>query len=212
MEYASEMVIKANLLGMKITEVPTTLSRDGRSRSPHLRPWRDGWRHLRFMLLFSPRWLLIYPGLVISILGLMLFTTLLNGSIRVGDVYFDIHTLVFAGMMTLVGYMFLLFGLLTRLIGINQGLLPPKNMLERLRGKPILEIGSLLGVVLIITGFFYGIDAILEWGNTRFGTLNPTVMMRTVMLSAMTTMFGFITLIFSILFGFVVLPTDRGNR
>jgi glycosyltransferase involved in cell wall biosynthesis len=212
MEYASEMVIKANLLGMKITEVPTTLSRDGRSRSPHLRPWRDGWRHLRFMLLFSPRWLLVYPGLVISILGLMLFTTLLSGSIRIGSVYFDIHTLVFAGMMTLVGYMFLLFGLLTRLIGINQGLLPPKNMLERLRGKPILEIGSLLGVVLIITGFFYGIDAILEWGNTRFGTLNPTVMMRTVMLSAMTTMFGFITLIFSILFGFVVLPTDRGNR
>ena len=212
MEYASEMVIKATLLGMKIAEAPTTLSKDGRSRPPHLRPWRDGWRHLRFMLLFSPRWLFIYPGLAISMLGLAFFFLLLRGPIQIGGVYLDIHTMVFAGAMTLVGYMLLLFGLITRIIGINQGLLPPKQILNDLRGKPILEAGSVLGVILILTGLFYGVSAIVEWGGAHFGALDPTVTMRTVLLSAMSMMFGFITLIFSIIFGFIVMPTDRGNR
>lgn len=212
MEYASEIVIKATLLGMKIAEVPTSLSKDGRSRPPHLRPWRDGWRHLRFMLLFSPRWLFIYPGLVISTLGLALFFLLLQGPIQIGGVYLDIHTMVFAGAMTLVGYMLLLFGLIARIIGINQDLLPPKQALDYLRGKPILETGSLLGGILIMTGLFYGVTAITEWGSANFGSLDPTVTMRTVLLSAMTMMFGFITLIFSIIFGFIVMPTDRRNR
>lgn len=212
MEYASEIVIKATLLGMKIAEVPTTLSKDGRSRSPHLRPWRDGWRHLRFMLLFSPRWLFIYPGLVISALGLALFFLLLQGPVQISGVYLDIHTMVFAGVMTMVGYMLLLFGLIARIIGINQDLLPPKQALDYLRGKPILETGSLLGGILIMTGLFYGVTAITEWGSAHFGSLDPTVMMRTVLLSAMTMMFGFITLIFSIIFGFIVMPTDRRNR
>ncbi len=211
MEYASEIVIKATLLGMKIAEVPTTLSKDGRSRPPHLRPWRDGWRHLRFMLLFSPRWLFIYPGLIISALGLALFFLLLQGPIKISGVYLDIHTMVFAGAMTLVGYMLLLFGLIARIIGINQDLLPPKQALDYLRGKPILETGSLLGGILIMTGLFYGVTAITEWGSAYFGSLDPTVTMRTVLLSAMTMMFGFITLIFSIIFGFIVMPTDRRN-
>ncbi|MDS4028031.1 MAG: glycosyltransferase family 2 protein [Candidatus Contendobacter sp.] len=212
MEYASEMVIKAALLNLRITEVPTTLSKDGRSRPPHLRPWRDGWRHLRFMLLFSPRWLFIYPGFTISIFGLALFFLLLPGPIRVGDLYLDIHTMVFAGAITLVGYMLLLFGLITRIIGINQNLLPSKQMLAGLRGKPILEAGSMLGAILILTGLFYGISAIVEWGSAHFGALDPTVTMRTVLLSATSMIVGFITLIFSIIFGFIVMPTDRGNR
>ena len=209
MEYASEMVIKAGLLSMRIAEVPTILSKDGRSRPPHLRPWRDGWRHLRFMLLFSPRWLFIYPGLAISMLGLALFILLLQGPIHIGDVYLDIHTMVFAGAMTLVGYMLLLFGLITRIIGINQALLPTKRMFNSLRSKPILEAGSLLGVILILTGLCYGVSAIIEWGGAHFGALDPTVMMRTVLLSAMSVIFGFITLIFSLIFGFIVMPTDR---
>ena len=209
MEYASEMVIKATLLGMKIAEVPTTLSKDGRSRPPHLRPWRDGWRHLRFMLLFSPRWLFIYPGLTITSLGLAIFLLLLQGPIKIDGVYLDIHTMVFASAMTLIGYMLLLFGLITRVIGINQGLLPSKQIFNYLRGKPILEIGSLLGSLLIMTGLYYGITAIIRWGSTHFGSLDPTVMMRTVIISAMSMILGFITLIFSIIFGFIVIPTDR---
>lgn len=211
MEYASEMVIKAALLEMRIAEVPTTLSKDGRSRPPHLRPWRDGWRHLRFMLLFSPRWLFIYPGIAISLLGLTLFILLLKGPIQINKVYFDIHTMVFAGITTLIGYMLLVFGSITRIIGISLGLLPPKRILDYLSGKPILEIGSLLGVISMLTGFFYGITAIIEWGSTHFGTLDPTITMRTVLLSAMSILFGFITLIFSIIFGFIAIPTDHGN-
>jgi glycosyltransferase involved in cell wall biosynthesis len=161
MEYASEMVIKAALLGMQIAEVPTTLSKDGRSRPPHLRPWRDGWRHLRFMLLFSPRWLFIYPGIAISLLGLVLFILLLKGPIQINKVYFDIHTMVFAGITTLIGYMLLVFGSITRIIGISLGLLPPKRILDYLSGKPILEIGSLLGVISMLTGFFL-------WDNSDY--------------------------------------------
>ncbi len=209
MEYASEMVIKAALLDMKIAEVPTTLSKDGRSRAPHLRPWRDGWRHLRFMLLFSPRWLFIYPGSVVLVLGLILFFMLLQGPVRINDIHLDIHSMVFAGAMTLTGYMLVLFGLITRLIGMNQGFLPQKDILNYLRAKPVLEIGSLLGCLLIITGFFYGITAIIEWGGTHFGALDPMVTMRTVLLSVMSILLGFITLIFSIIFGFIVMPTNR---
>lgn len=209
MEYASEMVIKAALLGMKIAEVPTTLSKDGRSRAPHLRPWRDGWRHLRFMLLFSPRWLFVYPGLVILILGLILFFILFQGPVRINNIHLDIHSMVFAGAMTLTGYMLVLFGLITRLIGMNQGLLPQKNILNYLRAKPVLETGSLLGVLLIILGLFYGVTAIIEWGSAHFGALDPMVTMRTVLLSVMSILFGFITLIFSIIFGFIVMPTNR---
>ncbi|HPF59040.1 MAG TPA: glycosyltransferase family 2 protein [Candidatus Competibacteraceae bacterium] len=209
MEYASEMVIKAALLGMKITEVPTTLSKDGRSRPPHLRPWRDGWRHLRFMLLFSPRWLFIYPGSIVLILGLMLFFLLFQGPVRINDIQLDIHSMVFAGAMTLIGYMLLLFGFITRLIGINQGLLPPKHIFDYLRAKPVLEIGSLLGSLLIVIGLFYGVTAIIEWGSAHFGALDPMVTMRTVLLSVMSILFGFISLVFSIIFAFIVMPTNR---
>jgi hypothetical protein len=117
--------------------------------------------------------------------------------------------MVFAGTMTLTGYMLVLFGLITRLIGMNQGFLPQKDILNYLRAKPVLEIGSLLGCLLIITGFFYGITAIIEWGGTHFGALDPMVTMRTVLLSVMSILLGFITLIFSIIFGFIVMPTNR---
>ena len=211
MEYASEMVIKAALLGLKMTEVPTILSKDGRSRSPHLRPWRDGWRHLRFMLLFSPRWLFLYPGAFIFTLGLVSFFLLLQGPIKVDNIYLDIHTMVFAGVMIIVGYMSILFGLIIRIIGVNQALLPSKKIFDDLRKKPILEVGCLIGGCLVFLGIYYGITAIIEWSNTNFTILNATFTMRTVLLSAMTIIFGFITLIFSIIFGFIVMPTDCRN-
>lgn len=211
MEYASEMVIKAALLGLKMTEVPTILSKDGRSRSPHLRPWRDGWRHLRFMLLFSPRWLFFYPGAFIFTLGLVSFFLLLQGPIRIDKIYLDIHTMVFAGVMIIVGYMSILFGLIIRIIGVNQALLPSKKIFDDLRKKPILEVGCLIGVCLVVLGIYYGITAIIEWSNANFTILNATFTMRTVLLSAMIIIFGFITLVFSIIFGFIVMPTDCRN-
>ena len=115
MEFASEMVIKATLRSLRIAEVPVTLHPDGRSRPPHLKPWRDGWRHLRFMLLFSPRWLFTWPGLALLVIGLALAVPLSIGPIRIGQVQFDTNTLLVAGMMTIVGFQVLFFGLFTKL-------------------------------------------------------------------------------------------------
>src|SRR5438128_8963799 len=109
MEFASEMVIKASLQGMKIAEVPVTLSPDGRSRAPHLRTWRDGWRHLRFMLLYSPRWLFLYPGGLLMILGLATMFWLLPGPRVIGGVTFDVHTLLDAAMPIIIGFQSILF-------------------------------------------------------------------------------------------------------
>ena len=123
MEYASEMVIKANLFGMRIAEVPTTLSKDGRSRPPHLRPWRDGWRHLRFMLLFSPRWLFLIPGITLFIISLISYLALLSGPVKLGKLVFDLHTLFFAESGLVLGFLAVSFGVVIRMFGIREGLL-----------------------------------------------------------------------------------------
>src|SRR5207302_7526235 len=125
MEFASEMVIKASLQRMRIAEVPVTLSPDGRSRPPHLRTWRDGWRHLRFMLLFSPRWLFLYPGLALFVVGAGLSLLILPGPVRVGEVRLDIHTLLVAGFLALLGYQLVLFALFTKFFAIRVGFHPP---------------------------------------------------------------------------------------
>src|SRR5207249_154257 len=118
MEFASEMVVKATLHKLHIAEVPTTLSPDGRSRPPHLRTWRDGWRHLRFMLLFSPRWLFLYPGLILFAVGAVLSLVLLPGPVVVAGVRLDIHTLLVAGFLALLGYQLVLFALFTKFFAI----------------------------------------------------------------------------------------------
>jgi hypothetical protein len=109
MEFASEMVVKATLFKMRITEVPTTLSPDGRSRPPHLRTWRDGWRHLRFLFLYSPRWLFLYPGIALCALGIVVSALLLPGPRMIGRVGFDVHTLLFAAMAILIGFQSVVF-------------------------------------------------------------------------------------------------------
>src|SRR5471032_5927 len=125
MEFASEMVIKASLKGMRITEVAVILRPDGRSRPPHLRTWRDGWRHLRFMLLFSPRWLFLYPGLALFAVGVILSAVLLGGPLQVGGLRLDIHTLLVAGFLSLLGYQLVLFALFTKIFAIRAGFHPP---------------------------------------------------------------------------------------
>jgi glycosyltransferase involved in cell wall biosynthesis len=142
MEFASEMVIKANLLQMKIAEVATTLSKDGRSRPPHLRPWRDGWRHLRFMLLFSPRWLFLIPGSVLFLISMVSYAALLSGPVKLGSVTFDVHTLFFAEAGLVLGFLAAILGVVIRMFGIREGLLQEHSLLERLRVSPILEVGG----------------------------------------------------------------------
>ncbi|HEX7262581.1 MAG TPA: glycosyltransferase family 2 protein [Candidatus Dormibacteraeota bacterium] len=180
MEFASEMVIKAALKGMRITEVPVVLHPDGRSRAPHLRTWRDGWRHLRFMLLFSPRWLFLYPGLALLSGGLVLSALLVIGPLRIGGVRLDIHTLLVAGFVALLGYQLVLFAVFTKLFAIREGFHPPHPMLQTLLRYITLEVGLLTGALMALGGLVALVLAVASWQSVGFGNLNPSTTMREV--------------------------------
>jgi glycosyltransferase involved in cell wall biosynthesis len=178
MEFASEMVIKASLKGMRISEVPVVLRPDGRSRPPHLRTWRDGWRHLRFMLLFSPRWLFLYPGLTLFVFGAVLSALLIPGPLRVGGVRLDIHTLLVAGFLCLIGYQVVLFAVFTKIFAIREGFHPPHPVLKRLFRYITLEVGLLVGALMSLAGAVALIAAVVSWQAVGFGNLNPSLTMR----------------------------------
>ena len=180
MEFASEMVIKASLKGMRISEVPVVLRPDGRSRPPHLRTWRDGWRHLRFMLLFSPRWLFLYPGLGLFALGALLSAVLLPGALRVGGVRLDIHTLLVAGFLCLLGYQLVLFAVFTKIFAIREGFHPPHPALERLLKRVTLEGGLAAGALMSVAGVVALVAAVISWQAVGFGNLDPSLTMREV--------------------------------
>ncbi len=180
MEFASEMVIKAALKGMRITELPTILHRDGRSRPPHLRSWRDGWRHLRFMLLFSPRWLFLVPGGALLLLGLAMSAWLTTGPRRVGPLGLDIHTLLVAGFLCLLGYQIIVFGVFTKIFAIREGFHPPHPLLNRLYRYVTLEVGITVGTGLMVLGMAALGAAVLSWHAAGFGALDPRVTMREV--------------------------------
>jgi glycosyltransferase involved in cell wall biosynthesis len=207
MEFASEMVIKANLFGMRIAEVPTTLAKDGRSRPPHLRPWRDGWRHLRFMLLFSPRWLFLIPGLILFLLSAFSYTALLYGPVKFGGLTFDIHTLFFAETGLVLGFLAVALGTVIRMIGIREGLLQEHALLEKLRASPVIEIGGTVGVLLIIGGILLGFNALFAWSAVQFGQLPTGHLLRGISFSTTLIMLGGITLMTSLVMGFLALPT-----
>jgi hypothetical protein len=180
MEFASEMVIKASLRGMRITEVPVVLHPDGRTRPPHLRTWRDGWRHLRFMLLFSPRWLFLYPGLALLIGGFVLSSLLVAGPLRIGGVRLDIHTLLVAGFLSLLGYQLVLFAVFTKMFAIREGFHPPHPALQTLLRYITLEVGLLAGALMALGGLVALILAVVSWQSAGFGNLNPSTTMREV--------------------------------
>src|SRR6266498_5009319 len=152
MEFASEMVVKATLNKLRITEVPTTLFPDGRSRPPHLRSWRDGWRHLRFLLLYSPRWLFFYPGALLMLLGMATGILLLPGERVVAGIHFDIHTLLFAAVAVILGFQAVNFVLFTKVFAIIEGLLPEDGRLSRAMRILSLEGGLMLGALLLLDG------------------------------------------------------------
>ena len=180
MEFASEMVIKASLKGMRITEVPVVLRPDGRSRPPHLRTWRDGWRHLRFMLLFSPRWLFLYPGLALFAIGVILSALLIGGPLHVAGVRLDIHTLLVAGFLSLIGYQLVLFAVFTKIFAVRMGFHPPHPVLEGLFRYITLEVGLLAGALMVLAGIVALVLAVASWQSAGFGNLNPSLTMREV--------------------------------
>ena len=207
MEFASEMVIKANLFGMRIAEVPTTLSKDGRSRPPHLLPWRDGWRHLRFMLLFSPRWLFFIPGFILFLISMVSYAALLFGPVQFGTVIFDVHTLFFAEAGVVLGFLATALGVVIRMFGMREGLLQEHSLLEKLRTSPILEVGGVVGILMMLGGLFFGFDALMAWSAVKFGSLSPGALLRTISFSTMLIMLGGVTLMTSLIMGFLALPT-----
>jgi glycosyltransferase involved in cell wall biosynthesis len=211
MEFASEMVIKATLLRMKIAEVPTVLSPDGRSRPPHLRPWRDGWRHLRFMLLYSPRWLFLYPGAVLMGLGLVVGTWLLGGPRRVGATILDVHTLLYAAVAMLLGYQAILFALFAKIFAVTQGLLPESLRLNRVLLHVKLEAGLLLGVTLLLIGVSGSVAAVLGWRAAGYGPLLVSSTLRVVIPSALAMTLGVQTIFASFFLSLLGLHT-RGPR
>jgi glycosyltransferase involved in cell wall biosynthesis len=179
MEFASEMVVKATLHKMRITEVPTTLSPDGRSRPPHLRSWRDGWRHLRFLMLYSPRWLFLYPGLSMMAAGTLLSLYLLPGPQVIEGITLDVHTLLYAALAITLGYQAVIFSVLTKIFATSEGLLPPDNKLEHL--NPLsMEKGLITSVVLILAGIAGSIGSVMLWKNREFGPLNSSEMLRVI--------------------------------
>jgi hypothetical protein len=171
MEFASEMVVKATLRGLTISEVPTTLSPDGRSRPPHLRSWRDGWRHLRFLLMFSPRWLFLYPGMLLMLCGAATGAWLLPGPRRFGGVVLDVHTLLYAALAIVVGFQAVVFAICTKVFTISLGLLPEDQRMAKVFQVVTLETGLATGILMLLTGLAGSIFAVADWGLQSFGPL-----------------------------------------
>ena len=173
MEFASEMVIVSTLKRLKISEVPVTLRPDGRSRPPHLKPWRDGWRHLRFMLLFSPRWLFLVPGLLLSTLGAIFATALSLNDIKVGGVVFDVGTLAVACMAAIIGFQLVAFAFFTKVFAIAEGLLPDDPKFSRAFKFFTLEKGIVLGLAVLLGGILLLTRALWVWQQAHYGDLQP---------------------------------------
>jgi hypothetical protein len=190
MEFASEMVVRATLNQLRIVEVPTTLSKDGRNRPPHLRSWRDGWRHLRFLLMYSPRWLFLYPGLLLMGIGLGLGGWLLPAPRMVGGVELDVHTLLYTAMAVVIGFQAVLFAVFTKVFVIREGLMPPDQRLDRVFEFVTLEVGLTLGLLLLLGGIGGTLYSIGIWGQQNFGPLDPREVMRGAIPSGMALILG----------------------
>lgn len=180
MEFASEMVIKATLHKMRIANIPITLHPDGRTRPPHLRSWRDGWRHLRFMLLYSPRWLFLIPGVVLLLLGLVGGAILMGGPIQVGGVRFDTNTLLVSCMSVLLGFALVSFAVFAKVFAITEGLLPEDRRMSWLFERVTLEAGVGLGAGVACIGLSVLVAAVVLWGREGFGDLSTAASLRIV--------------------------------
>jgi len=180
MEYASEMVAKAALSELRVTDVPTPLARDGRSRKPHLRSWRDGWRHLRFLLLYSPRYLFLLPGVLLMLLGVVCGGALMVGPVTVGGVRFDVNTLLYCAAATILGSQLILFWTFAEIFAMGEGLRPADPKLVAAFDYITLELGLAIGGALFLAGLVGGIASVADWGARGFGDLEARSTLRLV--------------------------------
>jgi hypothetical protein len=195
MEFATEMIVKASLTGARISEVPVTLHPDGRrSHPPHLKTFRDGWRTLRFFLVYSPRWLFLVPGLLLGVVGLLGYAVALPG-FTVGGVNFDAHTLLFASLALICGFQSAVFAVFTKVFAVSEGLLPRDPRVERLTRMATLEASLLAAGVAMAAGVALLAGAVLQWRAAGFGALDYRHTMRWVIPGVTLTALGFQTVL-----------------
>jgi glycosyltransferase involved in cell wall biosynthesis len=208
MEFASEMVVKACLAELDVREVPTTLRPDGRSRPPHLRSWRDGWRHLRFLMLYSPRWLFLYPGLLLTLLGLVSTIALVVGPVEIGNVGFDVGTLLFAFAATILGYQGVLFALLSHDYAEQEGFLP-RARFHRFRSWLDLEKSIGLGVGIFLLGVVLTFISLWQWRDAGFGSMPPADSVRSAVPGVLGLVLGNQTVLFGLFLSFLRIRVVR---
>lgn len=206
MEYASEMVVKSELNGLKIAEVPTTLSKDGRSRPPHLRSFRDGWRHLKFLLMYAPNWLLLYPGFIFLILGLVLGGTIVVDKITINNINFSIHTLLYCACLIIIGLSILQMYLIVKAYAYNHNFLPKKqtDWNHKIREDRIIAIGA--GIVIL--GIVLSIIAVETWKASSMGDLNAEQTMRIVIPAVLCLIVGFQSIFTGFMVGVMKIRTE----
>ncbi len=182
MEFASEMIVRAALAGYRIEEVPTTLKPDGRSRAPHLRTWRDGWRHLTFLLMYSPRWLFFYPGLALLLIGVIAGAALLPNALTIGGIGFDIHSFIVTCFLLIVGTQAISFAAISRKFCSSHGLMPVSRISAFLNLLTLERVLALAAIIFLLglTGF---LDCVLLWAARDFGPLSYSVIIRKLILS-----------------------------
>jgi glycosyltransferase involved in cell wall biosynthesis len=180
MEFATEMIIRASLCSGNIAEIPITLHPDGRkSRAPHLRTFRDGWRTIRLFLLYSPRWLFLMPGVLLILLGMLGYAIALPG-LTLGGVTFDAHTLLFASVAILCGYQSIIFAISAKTFAITSGFLPEDPRLNRFFKYADLERGLIVALCSLLLGASLLLTAFLKWQSAGFGRLDYAQTMRLV--------------------------------
>lgn len=215
MEFASEMVIKATLQGQKIAEIPTVLRPDGRSRPPHLRSWRDGWRHLRFMLLYCPRWLFVFTGILLFLCGMAVMSAIaLSGRVSVGSVSLNVNSSLAAAMTALVGFQVLLTGVFARRFATAIGIHPQNALITRAEGIASLELGIVLGFLALLAGSGLFASAFFVWRDAGFGQMSSDLTVSRVIPSLTLIMIGLQSIFGSFLMSMIgMIPrTARGGK
>lgn len=209
MEFASEMIVKASLFKLRICEVPTTLSVAGRSRPPHLRTWQDGWRHLRFLLIYSPRWLFLYPGILLMLTGMLSGGFIMNGPVHLFNIYFDTNTLLYSGAAAIIGFQLMVFGIFTRRYAIQTGLMPDQKTISLVEKWLTLERGIVVGVLITLAGVAGSAYSLYLWDQVDFGTLEYSSILRVVIPSVVFIILGIQTIFSSFFLSVLSLNRKR---
>ncbi len=209
MEFASEMIVKSNLLNLNIVEVPTILYKDGRSRKPHLNTWSDGWRHLRFLLLYSPKWLFLYPGILMMVMGFVLSSILTISPLQILTVTFDVHTLLYATSLLLIGFQFVVFYGLTKVFAVTQNLLPKSSRYNLLFRYMNLEKGLILGFITTLIGVILSIYGLLLWSKNNYGALEVQTTLRIIIPAVTIIIIGVQIILFSFFFSILGLKDEK---